>query len=80
MPAAGTVEVSKGFVAPGFRHHGLGQTLVQHALDVARDRGVVPVLAVLDTSPEALRLYPRLGMSNAGFFHGHSGINWVFTG
>lgn len=78
--ASDTVELSKVFVAPGYRHHGLGRALVQHSLDAVRGLGKVPVLAVLATSPEAIRLYPRLGMRNRGFFHGQSGVNWVFTG
>ena len=49
-------------VAEGYRHKGLGQTLVQHVLDWARENGFlrVTLLADRDNAP-ALQFYEKLG-------------------
>jgi amino-acid N-acetyltransferase len=45
-------------VAPGRRHSGLGQTLVNASIDLARTRGI-PALYLLTTTAE--RYFPRFG-------------------
>lgn len=80
VPVTRTAELAKVFVQPGYRGYGVGASLIEHALQSARDLYRIPVLAVLTTSPEAIRLYAQLGLHNAGFFTGRDGVNWVFTG
>lgn len=49
------------FVSPNARGHGLGATLVAHACDEARARGLFPALNVLDHDRAAIQLYEHAG-------------------
>jgi GNAT superfamily N-acetyltransferase len=57
----GVVMVSRLFVSPAARGHGVGKVLLDHAAGVARQRGLHPVLDVDSTSLAAIALYERLG-------------------
>ncbi|MFC4504679.1 MULTISPECIES: GNAT family N-acetyltransferase [Streptomyces] len=56
-----TAVVSRLFVAPGARGHGLGALLMRRAVREARDRGLHPVLDVVASDTAAAALYERLG-------------------
>lgn len=56
-----TAVVSRLFVAPGARGHGIGALLVGRAVEEARRRGLHPVLDVVASDTAAAALYERLG-------------------
>lgn len=56
-----TAVVSRLFVAPWARGHGLGALLMDRAVGEARGRGLHPVLDVVATDTAAAALYERLG-------------------
>lgn len=53
--------VSRLFVAPRARGHGIGALLVSRAVEEARRRGLHPVLDVVASDTAAAALYERLG-------------------
>lgn len=53
--------VSRLFVAPGARGHGIGALLIGRAEREARQRGLHPVLDVVASDTAATALYERLG-------------------
>lgn len=53
--------VAKLFVAPRARGRGVGAALLAAACAEARQRGLTPVLEVLDHDQSAIALYERLG-------------------
>ncbi|WP_433189801.1 N-acetyltransferase family protein [Actinoallomurus sp. CA-150999] len=53
--------VSRLFVAPQARGHGIGALLIGHAVEEARRRGLHPVLDVVASDTAAAALYKRLG-------------------
>ncbi|GAA0589721.1 GNAT family N-acetyltransferase [Streptomyces crystallinus] len=59
-PEAAAV-VSRLFVAPWARGHGLGRLLLDRAVGEARERGLHPVLDVVASDTAATALYERLG-------------------
>ncbi|KUJ67164.1 acyltransferase [Streptomyces albus subsp. albus] len=56
-----TAVVSRLFVAPQARGHGLGALLVGRAVEEARRHGLHPVLDVVASDTAAVALYERLG-------------------
>ncbi|MGJ5893557.1 N-acetyltransferase [Streptomyces sp. V2] len=56
-----TAVVSRLFVAPSARGHGIGAQLMERAVAEARERGLHPVLDVVATDTAAAALYERLG-------------------
>ncbi|WP_329396020.1 GNAT family N-acetyltransferase [Streptomyces melanogenes] len=56
-----TAVVSRLFVAPGARGHGIGRLLLGRAVSEARARGRHPVLDVVASDTAATALYERLG-------------------
>ncbi|MGW2270244.1 GNAT family N-acetyltransferase [Streptomyces yangpuensis] len=56
-----TAVVSRLFVAPAARGHGVGALLMARAVAEARERGVHPVLDVVASDTAAAALYERLG-------------------
>ncbi|MFK8909115.1 GNAT family N-acetyltransferase [Streptomyces sp. YS-3] len=56
-----TAVVSRLFVAPGARGHGIGRLLLDRAVSGARARGLHPVLDVVASDTAAIALYERLG-------------------
>ncbi|MBA2808214.1 GNAT family N-acetyltransferase [Streptomyces sp. KM273126] len=56
-----TAVVSRLFVAPQARGHGVGALLIGRAVEEARRRGVHPVLDVVASDTAAAALYERLG-------------------
>ncbi|MGW2226019.1 GNAT family N-acetyltransferase [Streptomyces formicae] len=56
-----TAVVSRLFVAPGARGHGIGALLMNRVEREARGRGLHPVLDVVSTDASAAALYERLG-------------------
>lgn len=59
---AGTGELKRLYVRPPFRGHGLGRTLTEHMLDLARGRGYACVrLDTVGGMDAAQTLYERLG-------------------
>ncbi|MEW2402352.1 GNAT family N-acetyltransferase [Streptomyces sp. NPDC046862] len=56
-----TAVVSRLFVAPRARGHGIGALLVGRAVEEARRRGLHPVLDVVASDTAAAALYERLG-------------------
>lgn len=60
------------YVAPDQRGRGLGETLLRHVLDRARERGVTYVdLTTTEADEAAVRLYERLGFDcHEGRGHG----------
>ncbi|WP_405888476.1 GNAT family N-acetyltransferase [Streptomyces sp. NBC_01136] len=56
-----TAVVSRLFVAPGARGHGIGALLMERAVREARRRGLHPVLDVVASDVAAAALYERLG-------------------
>ncbi|WP_171171323.1 GNAT family N-acetyltransferase [Streptomyces sp. I05A-00742] len=56
-----TAVVSRLFVAPSARGHGIGALLMARAVTEARDRGLHPVLDVVASGTAAAALYERLG-------------------
>ena len=56
-----TAVVSRLFVAPGARGHGIGAQLMDRAVGEARRRGLQPVLDVVASDTAAAALYERLG-------------------
>ncbi|MEV0255239.1 GNAT family N-acetyltransferase [Streptomyces sp. NPDC050732] len=59
--AAGAAVVSRLFVAPDARGHGIGALLMERAVREARARGLHPVLDVVSTDTSAAALYERMG-------------------
>lgn len=53
--------VSKFFVRPRVRRHGVGTALLDVAVADIRARGLVPVLDVVSASEDAIRLFDDLG-------------------
>ncbi|MDI1457857.1 GNAT family N-acetyltransferase [Streptomyces sp. ATE26] len=56
-----TAVVSRLFVAPQARGHGIGALLIRQAVEEARRRGLHPVLDVVLSDTAAAALYERLG-------------------
>ncbi|MFD7996148.1 GNAT family N-acetyltransferase [Streptomyces mexicanus] len=56
-----TAVVSRLFVAPQARGHGIGALLIGRAVKEARERGLHPVLDVVASDTAAVALYERLG-------------------
>ncbi|MEV6757207.1 GNAT family N-acetyltransferase [Streptomyces sp. NPDC051214] len=56
-----TAVVSRLFVAPQARGHGIGALLLGRAVEEARERGLHPVLDVVASDIAAAALYERLG-------------------
>ncbi|MGP3735746.1 GNAT family N-acetyltransferase [Streptomyces sp. GDS52] len=56
-----TAVVSRLFVAPWARGHGIGALLMARAVTEAKDRGLHPVLDVVASDTAAAALYERLG-------------------
>lgn len=56
-----TAVVSRLFVAPQARGHGIGALLIRQAVEEARRRGLHPVLDVVVSDTAAAALYERLG-------------------
>ncbi|SDM82374.1 GNAT family N-acetyltransferase [Allokutzneria albata] len=56
-----TAVVSRLFVAPQARGHGIGALLISQAVGEARRRGLHPVLDVVASDTAAAALYERLG-------------------
>lgn len=56
-----TAVVSRLFVAPRARGHGIGALLIGRAVEEARGRGLHPVLDVVASDTAAAALYERLG-------------------
>ncbi|SEM01107.1 GNAT family N-acetyltransferase [Streptacidiphilus jiangxiensis] len=63
LPPGATAVVSRLFVAPTARGHGLGALLLAQATHEARSRGLHPVLDVVSTDTAAAELYRRAGWS-----------------
>jgi GNAT superfamily N-acetyltransferase len=61
MYGGGVTMVSRLFVSPAARGHGVGRVLLDRAASAARQRGLQPVLDVDSTSAAAIALYERLG-------------------
>ncbi|MFH8608448.1 GNAT family N-acetyltransferase [Streptomyces sp. NPDC018029] len=59
--AVGAAVVSRLFVAPDARGHGIGALLMGRAVREARTRGLHPVLDVVSTDTAAAALYERMG-------------------
>ncbi|MEW1718098.1 GNAT family N-acetyltransferase [Streptomyces sp. NPDC093109] len=60
-PAAGAAVVSRLFVSPSARGHGIGALLMDRAVRDAAARGLHPVLDVVASDTAAAALYERLG-------------------
>jgi GNAT superfamily N-acetyltransferase len=85
---AGTSEVKRVYIAPGFRGRGLSRTLMNAAEDVARAAGVRHL--ILETGlmqPESLGLYLRMGydpVESFGVFSDEPGSRcfgkWLVSG
>jgi GNAT superfamily N-acetyltransferase len=58
---AGLASTTRLFVAPGRRRTGLGAALLHVASVAAAERALLPVLDVVETNREAIRLYERHG-------------------
>ncbi|MFE0175211.1 GNAT family N-acetyltransferase [Streptomyces sp. NPDC059002] len=61
VAVASTAVVSRLFVAPGARGHGIGALLMARVDREARARGLHPVLDVVSSDAPAAALYERLG-------------------
>ncbi|MFC8129970.1 GNAT family N-acetyltransferase [Streptomyces sp. NPDC057302] len=57
----GIAVVSRLFVAPGARGHGLGAMLLERVVAEARELGLFPVLDVVTSDTSATALYERTG-------------------
>lgn len=63
----GTVEVARVYVRASDRGRGLGRRLLDHAVEVARDRGRRSVgLAVWEHNADAIGFYERYGFRTVG--------------
>ncbi|MES9504935.1 GNAT family N-acetyltransferase [Streptomyces sp. NPDC000609] len=62
-PAEDTAVISRLFVSPSARGHGIGALLMARAVQDARERALHPVLDVLASDTSAAALYERLGWS-----------------
>lgn len=65
-PRENCAVVSRLFVAPAARGHGLGALLLEHGAARARDRGLHPVLDVVAKHRAPNALYERLGWEPLG--------------
>ncbi|MEU3725500.1 GNAT family N-acetyltransferase [Streptomyces sp. NPDC031705] len=63
VPVERVAVVSRLFVAPGARGHGIGALLMARAVREARELGLHPVLDVVASDTAAAALYERLGWS-----------------
>jgi GNAT superfamily N-acetyltransferase len=63
VPVEETAVVSRLFVSPAARGHGIGALLMARAVQEAKARAVHPVLDVLASDTSAAALYERLGWS-----------------
>lgn len=79
VPLDGCQEIGKFFVDPDRRGRGLGRKLLTAARGVVDATGQWSALAVLETSPEAIKLYRQEGLEEAGTFVGKHGVNHVFV-
>lgn len=59
--AGRTAVISRLFVSPAARGHGIGARLMARAVEDAHERGLHPVLDVLASDTAAAALYERLG-------------------
>jgi N-acetylglutamate synthase-like GNAT family acetyltransferase len=67
MNSATTAELKSLYVHRDFRRHGLGQTLTEMAMDLAREKGAREMIMWSDTRfTRAHRLYERLGFERTG--------------
>lgn len=62
-PVEETAVVSRLFVSPTARGHGIGTLLMARAVQEAKARAAHPVLDVLVSDTSAVALYERLGWS-----------------
>ncbi len=60
--------ISRLFVAVDFRGHGVGRALLDAACAGAVERGLHPVLDVVDDNQAAVRLYQWLGWTHLGSY------------
>lgn len=74
----GFSEISKFFVDPIYRKHGVGKLLFSDIVQQSIEDGYHPALAVVSTSEDAIRFYTREGWLLAGNFTGIHGVNLVF--
>lgn len=74
----GFSEISKFFVDPLYRKHGVGKVLFRASVEQSIENGYHPALAVVSTSEDAIRFYTREGWILAGTFTGIHGSNLVF--
>lgn len=72
-------EIGKLYADPNYSQHGVGSALLAHARTQASASDRAPVLAVVDTSEAAYRLYRRAGMSEVGSFAGIHGLNHILV-
>ena len=64
-------EITNVAVAPGMRNAGIGRTLMQEALRVAREHGIAQiVLEVRVSNASAIHLYEKCGFKNCGIRKG----------
>lgn len=61
LPGEAAAVVSRLFVSPGARGHGIGASLLAEATRAAQGRGLHPVLDVVATDAAAAELYRRAG-------------------
>ena len=61
LPPAGLASITRLFVAPGRRRSGVGAALLDAACAAAAERGLHPVLEVVETNREAMLFYERHG-------------------
>lgn len=79
IPSNGSLEIGKLFVDPRARGAGVGRQLLEQARKTAGATGHWCVLAVVDSSESAKRMYQSAGMREAGVFDGEHGLNHVFV-
>jgi GNAT superfamily N-acetyltransferase len=66
LPDEQLAVVSRFFVSPAARRHGVGRALLSAATKEAAGRGLVPILDVSTNYRAAIALYEALGWSRAG--------------
>lgn len=71
-------EISKLFVDPLVQRSGAGALLLSAVNESIVNMNRTPVLAVIDTSVYARKLYSKQGMTELGSFKGIHGVNHVF--
>lgn len=74
--ASGEYYIDSLAVDPAFRGHGIGRTLLNHAIMMGQTAQLLPTLLVDPDNPTALRLYEAVGFEHDGEIFAFGQLFW----